>query len=196
MIADLYRPGRTPAHRLPAGAKLAALAAIGTVLFLFPADWLSVGALALALATVGAMLGWRFAGRTLRTSAPIILLVAGFQFWFAGGESALVFGSRLAALLLLAALATATTRPSDIAAAIERLVAPVLRPLGVDPARVGLAVGLAIRFVPVLAAVASEIREAQAARGLDRSLVALAVPLVVRTLKMADEIAEAIDARS
>ncbi len=50
--------------------------------------------------------------------------------------------------------------------------------------------------MPVLASVAADIREAQAARGLDRSVFALAVPLTLRTLRMADEIAEAIDARS
>jgi biotin transport system permease protein len=71
-----------------------------------------------------------------------------------------------------------------------------LRIIGVDPTRVGLAFGLAVRFVPVLASVAADIREAQAARGLDRSVFALAVPLTLRTLRMADEIAEAIDARS
>ena len=40
------------------------------------------------------------------------------------------------------------------------------------------------------------VREAQRARGLDRHPLALAVPLVLRTLKMADEVAEAIEARS
>ena len=41
-----------------------------------------------------------------------------------------------------------------------------------------------------------EVREAQRARGLERSLVALTVPIVVRMLKMSDDIAAAIDARS
>ncbi|MBB3949408.1 energy-coupling factor transporter transmembrane component T family protein [Aureimonas jatrophae] len=196
MIADVYRPGSTLAHRLPAGAKLAGLALAGTLLFLIPSVWLSLGALVLSVAATAMTLGRRSAGRTLRASLPIVVLVAGFQLWFAGPMAALLFGSRLAALLLMAALAAATTRPSDIADAVERLVAPCLRPFGIDPARVGLAVSLAIRFVPVLASLASEIREAQAARGLDRSAIALAVPLVVRLFKMADEIAEAIDARS
>lgn len=196
MIADLYRPGRSALHRASAGAKLATLAATGTVLFLVPSLALSLGAVGLALALFAASgLGARSLGRSLKAALPIAILVGAFQAWFAGWHEAALFAARLVALLLLAALATATTRPSDIADAIARALRP-LRLVGVDPERVALAFALAIRFVPVLAGVAAEIREAQAARGLDRSIFALGVPLVLRTLKMADEVAEAIDARS
>lgn len=196
MIADLYRPGDTMLHRMPAATKLAAVAAIGTGLFLLPMPELAVAACVVAMIVSVGLLGWRFVARVLRAALPVVLVVAGLQLWFAGVPSAVLFGARLAALLVIGALLTATTRPSDIADAVERWSAPISRPLRIDPARVGLAVALTIRFVPVLASIAGEIREAQAARGLDRSIIALAVPLVVRTLRMADEIAEAIDARS
>ncbi len=196
MIADLYRPGRSALHRMAAGAKLAVLAAVGTMLFLVPSLLLSLGTLLAAFALIAlAGLGRGFAVRSIKAALPVALLVGAFQAWFAGWHEAGVFSVRIAALLMLAGVVTATTRPSDIAEAIATALGP-LRWVGIDPARVGLAVGLAIRFVPVLASVAAEIREAQAARGLDRSIVALAVPLVLRTLKMADEVAEAIDARS
>ncbi|KTR06147.1 hypothetical protein NS365_08410 [Aureimonas ureilytica] len=196
MIADLYRPGGSVLHRMPAGAKLLALAALGTMLFVLPNIWLSLSGLGLALASIAlARLGWAFALRSVKSILPVVILVGGFQVWAAGWHEAAVFSARLAALLLIAGTVTATTRPSDMADTITTLVTP-LRVFGVDPARVGLAFGLAIRFVPVLASVAADIREAQSARGLDRSIFALAVPLVVRTLKMADEVAEAIDARS
>ena len=55
---------------------------------------------------------------------------------------------------------------------------------------------MVLRFIPVIAQVAHEIRDAQRARGLDRSIVAMVVPLIIRTLKMADDVADAIDARS
>lgn len=196
MIGDLYWPGASRLHRAPAGAKLAGLAAIGTGLFLVPSLPLSCIAFAAALGAIAAAgLGWRFAARSLRAALPVVLLVAAVQAWFAGWHEAALYGVRLAALLLLAGLVTATTRPSAVAETIAWLLRP-LRMIGVDPARVGLAFGLAVRFVPVLASVAADIREAQAARGLDRSVFALAVPLTLRTLRMADEIAEAIDARS
>ncbi len=55
---------------------------------------------------------------------------------------------------------------------------------------------MVLRFIPVIATVASEIRDAQRARGLDRSILAMIVPLIIRTLKMADDVADAIEARS
>jgi biotin transport system permease protein len=40
------------------------------------------------------------------------------------------------------------------------------------------------------------VREAQRVRGLERSILAVAMPVIVRTLKMGNEIGEALDARS
>jgi biotin transport system permease protein len=42
---------------------------------------------------------------------------------------------------------------------------------------------------------AQEILEAQRARGLDRNAIAVLVPLLIKTLKMADDLSDAIDAR-
>ncbi len=97
-------------------------------------------------------------------------------------------------MLLLAGLVTLTTRSSDMIAAVERGLA-ILRPIGVNPAKIGLAFSLALRFIPVLAKATQEVREAQKTRGLERSILATAIPVAVRTLKMGDEIAQAIDAR-
>ncbi|CPJ42798.1 cobalt transport protein [Bordetella pertussis] len=58
-----------------------------------------------------------------------------------------------------------------------------------------LALALALRFIPEIWRNYQEIREAQAARGLGAHPLALLVPLVVRTLKRAEEVAQAIDAR-
>jgi biotin transport system permease protein len=79
-------------------------------------------------------------------------------------------------------------------AAIETGLQPLAK-LGADVEKISLALSLALRFIPLIASVGAEVREAQRARGLDGSLVALAVPLLVRTLKMGEDIADAIDAR-
>ena len=50
-------------------------------------------------------------------------------------------------------------------------------------------------IIPVLGQVTTEVREAQSARGQSRNIVAVAIPVVVRTLKMADAVSEALDAR-
>jgi biotin transport system permease protein len=65
----------------------------------------------------------------------------------------------------------------------------------VDADRVGLLLALSIRSVPVVAALAAEVRDAQRARGLTSSVRAFAVPLIVRALRHADQLGEALAAR-
>lgn len=196
MIGGLYRPGDSLLHRSPAGAKLALLALGGSLaifvshaLALLGLLLLAIGLFPLASFSLGTAL------RQLRPAAIVLALLFLAQLWISGLDAALVVTLRLATLLLVAALVTLTTRVSDMTETLERGLR-VLRPLGVDPGRVSLAIALAIRFLPALGAVLEQVREAQRARGLDRSMIALLVPLLVRTLKMADEVAEAIDARS
>ncbi|HYD64830.1 energy-coupling factor transporter transmembrane component T, partial [Azospirillum sp.] len=93
-----------------------------------------------------------------------------------------------------ATLVTLTTRVSDMVETLERALA-WLRPLGVNAGKVSLMLALTIRLVPVLLAQAQEIRMAQRARGVERSAVALLVPLMVKTLRMADDLADALEAR-
>lgn len=196
MIGGLYRAGDSVLHRASAELKLLSLPAVGTLLFLVPSAALSGAVLALVL------LGYALAGLPARVIVAqarmillVVVLVALAQWWFAGAAAALLFSLRLAALLLLASLVTLTTRTSAIVAVLERALRP-LAPLGVDPEKVGLAISLTLRFLPLVSGALAEIREAQAARGIEAGVLRLAVPLIVRLLKTSDEIAEAIDARS
>ena len=47
----------------------------------------------------------------------------------------------------------------------------------------------------MLAQITQEVREAQKARGLERSVIAVAMPVAIRTIKMADDISDAIESR-
>ena len=78
---------------------------------------------------------------------------------------------------------------------MERALHPFER-FGIQTAKVSLAISMTLRFIPLLTQVAHEVREAQRARGLERNMLALAVPMLVRTLHTAEQVAEAIDARS
>lgn len=195
MTLDLYSPGASVLHRLSPGAKILALMLAGTGLFLVESLWLSALALGLAIALypvagLSRAVLWNQI-RPIWWILAILLLAQGiFNSW----TFALFLVLRLTALLLLAGLVTLTTRSSDMIAAIERGLS-VLRPLGINPAKIGLAFSLALRFIPVLAQATQEVREAQKTRGLERSVLATAIPVAVRTLKMGDEIAQAIDAR-
>jgi biotin transport system permease protein len=101
---------------------------------------------------------------------------------------------RLLALVLAAAVVTATTRVTALVAVVEWLAAP-LRVFGVRPARIGLVIAMTLRFIPLVADQAARIREAQAARGAEGLRLTLAVPLLIQVLRLATTVGEALDAR-
>jgi biotin transport system permease protein len=161
--------------------KTIALLVACTAIFLI--DRVAVAGLVLA----GVLLLYRVAGlemrlafAQLRPALWVLALLLAVQVLLDHWTTGVLVAIRLAALLLLASLLTRTTRSS----------------IGVNPGKVGLAISLALRFIPVLAVITVEVREAQRTRGLEGSVLAVAVPVVVRTLKMADDIAAAIEARS
>lgn len=194
MIA-LHRPGESPLHRLPAGAKLALLALAGTGLMLVEAPLALAGSLVAALALYRlARLRLADAAAALRPLAPVLAILLVLQGLLVSWEAGAALALRFATLILAAALVTLTTPVSAMVDAIARALRP-LAPLGVAPERVALALALAVRFVPVVGAAAAAIREAQAARGLGANPLALAVPLVVRAIATAEAAAEAIEAR-
>jgi biotin transport system permease protein len=192
----LYSPRSSLLHRTPAGVKLAALAVLSVLLFAVPR--LPVAGAALAVVVVLALAGARLTPRQLLAQLrPVWLWLAGLLVFhlvvtdLATGALAVV---RLATLVLGAALVTATSRVGELVAVIEWLCAP-LRLLGVRPARIGLAVAMTLRFIPVVAERADRIREAQAARGATRPVFLMLVPLLVQVLQLAHTTAEALDAR-
>jgi biotin transport system permease protein len=194
-MISAYRPGTSTIHRLPAGPKMAALAIAGTALFFVTGLAGTAAALSISIAFYFmARLTLRDVWKAARPLLMVMVILVLAHAWLNGWEAAFAMGMRLAALVLLAGLVTLTTPSSAIMAAIETGLQPLAR-LGVDVEKISLALSLALRFIPLIASVGAEVREAQRARGLDGSLVALAVPLLVRTLKMGEDIADAIDAR-
>lgn len=194
-MLDLYTPGTSPLHRMRPGPKLFTLMGGATLLFLYESLALTIAALALTF------LLYRLAGipprKMLAQIRPLLWIFALFfalQYWLSGPMLAAYVVLRLATLVLLASLVTLTTRSSDMIDAMTRALS-LLKPLGVNPGKISLAISLALRFIPVLAQITAEVREAQKARGLERSVIAVAMPVAIRTLKMADDISDSIDAR-
>lgn len=193
-MLSMYHQGSSVLHRMPARAKLALLAAAGTALFFVDS------APVLAAVAVAVLGGYALAGvpagrigRLLLGLAPVALALFIAQWWLREWQSALVVTARLVALILLADLVSRTTRSNDIVAVVEWLLSP-LRRVGVRPERVGLAVALTIRFVPVIREQSEAVLAAHRARGVHRSLSFL-VPILIRTLRMADGLGEAMEAR-
>lgn len=191
----LYVPGSSAVHRVPAGAKLLLMVAAGAASVFVHRPWQVAVALGIVvLGYLAAGLSLRVVGSQLRPLVWIGGCTAAFHVVVNGWDRALVVVGVLTALVLLAALVTLTTRTADLVDAMVTACRP-LRPVGVDPERVGLMVALGIRCVPVVVGLAEEVREAQRARGLAASPRAFAVPLIVRSLRHADALGEALMAR-
>lgn len=195
-MLGLYLPGRSWLHRASPGFKLLTLLVSGVLVFLLR-DWRWL--LALLSGVLGlyalAQLGWQTVWGQVRPALGMLLFLLVIQGWTTGWMSGWITVLRFGVMILLASLVTLTTRVSGMLTALERALAP-LRHVGVNPARVSLAFSLTIRFIPVITQVMTDVREAQQARGIERNMVALAVPVIIRTLKMADDVADAISARS
>ncbi|HWJ73432.1 MAG TPA: energy-coupling factor transporter transmembrane protein EcfT [Kaistia sp.] len=195
MTVGLYAAGRSWLHRLPAGAKVSGLLAASLTLFLVASPAVAICAVPLAAAIyLSTGTPWRRLISDLRGPALLIAFIFLFHLAFGSAEDGVLAVARFATLILLASAVTLTTPVSEMAELVEWLLGPLAR-FGVRPEKVGLAIALAIRFIPVIAEEYRHIREAQAARGLGRNPLALIVPLVIRTLKAADALADAIEAR-
>ncbi|KGN36197.1 energy-coupling factor transporter transmembrane component T family protein [Knoellia subterranea] len=191
----LYLPGDSVVHRLGAGTKLLVLLTAGVALALWRSPW-QVG-VALALVLFGyavARLPLRTLLRQVVSLAWIAVPLLVIQWIFASWEIGVGVVGSFVTLVLLAGLVTLTTRTTAMIDVVVR-AAGWLRRLGVDPERVGLMLALGIRSVHVVLGLAEEVREAQYARGLRASPRAFAVPLIVRSLRHADRLGEALTAR-
>jgi biotin transport system permease protein len=187
-------------HRTPAGWKLLGLAGLSVLVFALPSLPVVAGTLA-GVVVVGlgaarlpvAVLG-RQARAVLWWLVALFVLHALVTDVLTGAVTAL----RLLALVLAAAVVTATTRVTEMVAVVERVCGP-LRWVGVRPARIGLVIAMALRFLPLISERADRIREAQAARGGSargvRGLTTTVVPLLVQVLQLAHTVSEALDAR-
>ncbi|MFB8190746.1 energy-coupling factor transporter transmembrane component T [Microbacterium sp. NPDC055988] len=194
MIA-LYRPGTGILHRAPAGLKLAALAVGALLLSLYPHDGVSIALSllgVLALYGLGAMpIGvpllevWRLRWIILVLALALVIFVSPLAAWISTG--------RVVAVLLLASLLTLTTRMADLVAVLQRIVRP-LRRFGLDPAAVALTISLTITTIPVIAGFVDRVRDAARARGV-RLGVRGVVPLLVLSLRHADDVGDALAAR-
>jgi biotin transport system permease protein len=195
-MQSLYVEGNSVLHRISPRAKLLAMLILGFVLFFGDNLFLlSLAALATAALYCSIGLPLRQALTRLRPVFLTILVVALFSLLFNPWQMAAAALLRLTALMLFAAAVTATTTIAEFMEEVTALARPLERTGLVRADDIGLAVGLVLRFVPEIVGRYHAIREAHAARGLQARMVTMLVPLIILTLRDADNIAAAIDAR-
>jgi biotin transport system permease protein len=196
MLRSLYIEGNTPFHRLPVRVKLITLMTASIALFFVSSLQILVPTFVTTLCLYLALgLPWREAFGRIGWIAFAIAIVALATWYFNGLHEALALTFRLMALVLLAAAITATTTISAFMDEITVMLQPLERLGLMRAADVSLALGLVLRFVPEILDRYENIREAHRARGLPIRPLTLFVPLIILTLKDADTIAMAIDAR-
>lgn len=182
-------------HRVPPGPKLAGLAVAALALTMVPQGPISIAVCLVAVIALYPIAGVPLAaaGTELWRLRAVLVVLAVALAVFVSPVAAWVSTGRVAALLLLAALLTLTTRMSDLLAVLQRLLRPVRR-VGIDPEAVSMAVSLTVTMVPVVAGFAQRVRDAERARGV-RLGVRGVVPLLVLTLRHADQVGDALAAR-
>ena len=195
-MIGLYRPGDSLLHRMPAGLKLLLLIASILTATVFVRTPLEVGVVVLAVGLLFAVasIPWRVAVAQLRPVVWMLLIIAVFQVLITSPARAVVVCGVLLISVALAALVTLTTRVTDMLDTVSRALGP-LRRFGVDPDRIGLLLALTIRCIPLLTGIVQEVAQARKARGLQWSMTALATPVLVRALRTADAMGDALVAR-
>lgn len=195
-MISLYRPGTSPLHRLPAGAKLVGLGVLVLAASLWPhtiATALGTLVAVLVLFLLGGQSPVVFAKQLWAAKWLVVILVV-TQLLFSTWQAAIIVTARVLAVVLLAALVTLTTRMGDLLDALERGLRP-LRVVGVEPARVAFVLSLTIAAIPVIAGLAHQVGEAHRARGIRPGPRAI-VTLLVLALRHADDVGDAITARA
>lgn len=111
---------------------------------------------------------------------------------------------RVFAIILASTTLTLTTKPTDLTNAIEWILAP-LEKIKIKTSIFAMMISIALRFIPTLFNETNKILKAQASRGVDfnegklseqiKQIVSLLVPMFVISIKRAEDLADAMEAR-
>ncbi|AKK09008.1 energy-coupling factor transporter transmembrane protein EcfT [Corynebacterium testudinoris] len=192
----VYVPGDTLVHRTPAGWKFVALLSYILATTIAVKTWpLAVACLAVvSLFYVLARIPARLAVQQTAPVLPVLLVLGAFQWWQRGWEFAAVTVVVLLSSVAAAALLTLTTTIAELMAAIENGLAPFAR-FGLPVETISLAISLTIRLIPLQLATVTEVLAARKARGAGFSIAAFGTPVMVRSIRRARLLAEALIAR-
>lgn len=141
---------------------------------------------------------------TLTTPGQELYQVLGLTVTLEGLIQGMLIGWRLLLLAGIAIILTATTSPLALTSALEVLLRP-LEKIKLPVRQLALMMGLALRFIPIIAEEGQMLRQAQLSRGgyiedgpwvlRIKTLYAMIVPLIVLSFKRADLLAQAMEAR-
>lgn len=191
-----YVPGTSPIHKVPAGVKLLVLISFVIVTAAWVSSWqwalltVAVPLAGYALARIPLKVAWS----QLWPPLPILSLLFAFQWWQLGLARATTIMLVIFAAIVAATLVTLTTKNSEMLDAITAGLQP-LRRCGVPVDAIALAISLTLRLIPLQLAAVTEVLDARKARGAEFSLRAFGTPVIIRSLRRAENIGDALIAR-
>lgn len=222
MILGRYIPGNSIIHRLDPRSKLVAM--ILLIIIVFWANN-PITNLILFIATgifvILSEVPLSFFIKGLRSMFFLIAFTTLFQLFFISGgqvlfemgfikitsygiEQAGIIFCRFVLIIFFSTLLTLTTMPLSLATAVESLLGPLKR-FKVPVHEIGLMLSMSLRFVPTLMDDTIRIMNAQKARGVDfgegnviqkvKAMIPILIPLFATSLKRADSLATAMEAR-
>ena len=222
MILGRYIPGNSIIHRLDPRSKLVAM--ILLIIITFWANN-PITNLILFIATgifvILSEVPLSFFIKGLKSMFFLIAFTTLFQLFFISGgqvlfemgfikitsygiEQAGIIFCRFVLIIFFSTLLTLTTMPLSLATAVESLLGPLKR-FKVPVHEIGLMLSMSLRFVPTLMDDTIRIMNAQKARGVDfgegnviqkvKAMIPILIPLFATSLKRADSLATAMEAR-
>lgn len=200
MIRELplgvYVPGTTLLHRAdPAWKFLVLVVFIVLASFLPSEPWHAMAFMTLVVICYAwARIPLETAWRQFIPLLPILVFFGAFLWWQNGLENMLTSLISLVATFAAANLLTLTTTVEELLTALDRSLQPLGR-VGVRVELISLTIALTIRLIPLMLQTANEVLDARKARGAGFSLAAFGIPLVIRAVRRARMIGEALMAR-
>lgn len=228
MITDItlgqYYPTDSVVHKIDPRFKLLAL--IAYIVFIFMGDsvasvlFLTVLTLVIILITKVPLKVYL---KNIKSILPIIILTSILNMFYVEGEEkfidwwiidiswlgvrkAIFMAIRITLLIIVSAMLTYTTTPTQLTDAIERLLSP-LKYIGLGSAvhTIAMMMTIALRFIPTLIDETDKLMNAQKARGADfengnlmtkaKALIPILIPLLISSVRRAIELSEAMESR-
>ena len=190
-----YVPGDSLLHRAPLALKFLLVVACGLVSFII-VDWRISAAVLAALCALFLLsgAGVKRLWKAIRPLAPVLLVIALFQWWQLGGPTAARIVLNILLCVVAASLLTATTPIQRLLDGVVRAARPFTR-FGADPERFALTIGIMLRSIPFIAGTFADVRDSAKARGLERNPRALVLPVFITSVAYARQTGEALAAR-
>jgi len=225
MITDItfgqFFPARSPMHRMDPRVKLVLVVLL--IVFLFVANNFFGMGVMVALVVAAMLLSKVPVKLYIKSVKPVLFIIAFtsiINLFYGSGEplvqlgflkitlngiyNALFIVIRITSLIMISALLTFTTSPTQLTDAIERLLKPLAK-IKVPVHEFAMMMTIALRFIPTLLEETDKIMSAQKARGADmesgglidrvKALIPILIPLFVSAFRRAFDLATAMECR-